>query len=197
MDLRSITTDVLLFNMILYLCLPLWLLMGFADYYCHRKSKIEFTTGMKESIYHAVMGIQIGIPVFLGLFFKINVLLLLLMIVVLIFHEWVAHHDVKYALHKREISIMETHVHSFLEVLPFVIVGLIVCINWPAFVDLITFNWANHMSLTLREKPLDFWYVCGYVSLMLFADVLPFLEEFLRCYRHRNSINPDTKGITS
>ena len=197
MDLRSITTDVLLFNMILYLCLPLWLLMGFADYYCHRKSQIEFTTGMKESIYHAVMGIQIGIPVFLGLFFKINVLLLLLMILVLIFHEWVAHHDVKYALHKREISIMETHVHSFLEVLPFVIVGLIVCINWSAFVDLITLNWTNHFSLVVREKPLDFWYVCGYVTLMLIADVVPFAEEFYRCWRHRQSINPDTKGITS
>lgn len=195
MDLRSIATDRLLFNMILYLCLPLWLIMGCADYWCHRKSKIELTTGMKESVYHAVMGVQIGIPVFLGLFFKINVLLLLIMFVVLIFHEWVAHHDVKYALHTREISIFETHVHSFLEVLPFVIVGLIVCINWNAFVDLITLDWANHMSLTLREKPLDFNYVVGYVALMLIADVLPFLEEFIRCYRHRKEIRPAPEEI--
>lgn len=187
MDIRHMTTDVLLFNMILYLCLPLWLVMGCLDYYCHRKSRIEHTTGIKESILHAIMGVQVGIPVFLGLFFHINVLILLIMFVVLVAHELVAHHDVKYALHAREISILETHAHSFLEVLPFTIVLLIVCINWQAFVDLITLNWAGQMNLTLRDKPLDQMYIAGYVALMLFADVLPYTEELLRCWRAKAS----------
>jgi hypothetical protein len=188
MDLRHLTTDVLLFNLILYGCLPLWLIMGCLDYYCHRKSHIERTTGMKESLMHIIMGAQIGVPVFLGLFFNINVLLLLIMFLVLVFHEWVAHHDVKYALHNREISLLETHVHSFLEVLPFVIVALIICINWQAFVDLITLNWAGHMSLAPKDHPLDRMYIAGYVLLMLIADAVPFLEEFVRCWANRSAI---------
>lgn len=188
MDPHSIPLNVLLFNAILYVCLPLWLVMGFLDYWCHKKSRIELTTGMKESAFHAVMGVQVGIPIFLGLFFKINVLLLLIMIAVLILHEVVAHHDVDYALNTREISITETHVHSFLEVIPFVIVGLIVCINWSAFVDLVTLNWSGQLGFVLRQRPINLDYIVNYVLLLLFADVVPFIEEFIRCWRHRNAL---------
>jgi hypothetical protein len=190
-ELKELTADVLVFNFILYGCLPLWLIMGFADWYCHKKSQIERTTGIKESIFHAIMGIQIGIPVFLGLYFQINVLLLLIMFAVLIFHEIVAHMDVKYALNTREITIFETHVHSFMEVLPFVIVALIVCINWSAFVDLITFNWAGNMGLAWKPLPLDAKYVTGYFVTLLVLDVIPFIEELARCYLYQKRKPPD------
>lgn len=188
MDLYSIPTSKLLFNLVLYACLPLWLIFGGLDWYCHKRSKIETTTGIKESMYHAIMGVQVGIPVFLGLYFEINVLLLLLMFGVLIAHEWVAHRDVSYALNTREISVLEIHVHSFLECLPFVIVMLIICINWPAFVDLITFNWGGHLQLVLKAEPLQKSYIAAYVGLMLFADIIPFVEELYRCWRHRKEL---------
>src|SRR5262249_14427961 len=184
-DLKNIPADVLLFDLILYGCLPLWLIMGFADWYCHRKSRIEETTGMRESILHAIMGIQIGLPVLLGLYCEINVLQLLIMFTILVFHEIVAHMDVKFALHNREISILETHVHSFLEVLPFVIVALIVCINWPAFVDLVTFNWTGNMSLEWKRQPIASNYITGYFFTLLVIDVLPYIEEFIRCWRYQ------------
>jgi hypothetical protein len=168
--------------------------MGFLDYYCHLRSGIEKTSGLKESFYHAVMGVQIGIPVFLGLYFEINTLLFIVMFVVLIFHEWVAHHDVAYALKNRPISMLETHVHSFLEVIPFVIVALIIFINWSNFVDFITFNWAGHCALELKHQPLDLHYITCYVVLMLVADVAPYIEEFLRCWRYRKS--PNTQGVS-
>jgi hypothetical protein len=189
MDLRSLSTHDLLFNLILYVCMPAWLIFGFIDYYCHRKSKIEETTGWKESVLHAIMGLQVGIPVFLGLFFIINPLIYLIMFGVLIAHEWVAHHDVKYALNTRPISILETHAHSFLEVLPFVIVALIICIDWGSFVDLITFQWGGrNFMLIPKEKPLDQAYVAGYIALLLIADVLPYFEEFMRCWRKRDMV---------
>lgn len=188
MDLRQIPPDVLLFDLVMYGCLPLWLIMGAIDYYCHRKSKIEETTGIKESIYHAIMGVQVGIPIFLGLYFEINVMVFLIMFVVLILHEWVAHHDVLYALNVREISILETHVHSFLEVLPFVIVALIAIINWQSFVDLITFNWAGNMGIELKHKPISARYIGGYFAFMMVADVAPFAEEFFRCWRYRKKL---------
>lgn len=184
MNLHHIPSDVLLFDFILYGCLPLWLIMGFADYCCHRQAQIEKTTGLKETMYHAIMGIQIGIPVFLGLYFEINVLLFLVMFAVLIFHEWVAHHDVLYALNTRKISIWETHIHGFLEVIPFVIVALIICINWDNFIDFITLNWAGHMALEPKRHPFDLYYITWYIVFMLVVDVIPYIEEFIRCWRH-------------
>lgn len=188
MDLHHIPTDALLMYLIMYGCLPAWLVFGLADYFCHRATKIESTTGMRESMYHIIMGGQIAIPVFLGLFFEINVLLLLIAFAVLIFHEWVAHHDVKFALNTRHISIWETHVHSFLEVLPFMVVGLIVCRKWSAFVDMITLNWAGHMALVPKALPLDWHYTVGYFVLMMVADVVPFMEELYRCWRYKAQI---------
>jgi len=184
MDLRLISTHDLLFDLILYVCLPAWLIFGFVDYRCHRKSKIEETSGIKESLLHAVMGVQVGIPIFLGLFFEVNALIFMIIFVVLALHEVVAHMDVAYALKSRKISITEVHAHSFLEVLPFVIVALIVCIDWPAFVDFISFNWAGHLALIPKAHPLDRLYVGCYVTLMLVADVVPYFEEFWRCMHH-------------
>lgn len=185
MDPHQIPTDTLLMYLIMYGCLPAWLVFGLADYFCHRATKIERTTGMRESIYHIIMGGQIAVPVFLGMFFEINVLLLLITFAVLVFHEWVAHHDVAYALNTRPISIWETHVHSFLEVLPFMVVGLIVCRKWSAFVDLVTLNWAGHMALVPKALPLDWHYTVGYFVFMIVADVAPYMEELYRCWRYQ------------
>ena len=182
MDLYNIPIDVLLQGVILYGCLPLWVVMGFADYVCHRKSAIERTTGIRESVLHVVMGAQMGLPVFLGLVFEINVLLLLLAFALLVFHVWVAHRDVSFALHTREITIWETHAHSFLEVLPFVVLLLIVCKRWSAFVDLITLNWAGHLTLVPKVVPVDFEYIVGYFVFMMVAGVAPYLEEMWRCW---------------
>jgi len=182
LDLYSIPMDVLLLNLILYGCLPLWVLLGFADYACHRRSAIERTSGARESLFHCVMGAQIGGPVFLGLYFEINVLLLLLAFVLLALHVWIAHHDVAYALRWRKVTLWEMHIHSFLEALPFVVVLLIILKRWPAFVDLITLNWAGNLALVPKATPLDSYYIGGYILFMLVVGIAPYLEELWRCW---------------
>jgi hypothetical protein len=189
--LRALSTPVLVFDLILYGLLPLWLIMGFLDYHCHRTSKIEESSGITESLLHAVMGVQIGIPIFLGLLFEINVGVLLIMLAALIFHEWVAHLDVAYARQHRQISMLEIHVHSFLETLPFFTVALIVCINWSAFVDLISFNWEGHLGLNPKVNS-TVHYILGYVALMLFADIVPYIGELTRCW---NGGKPKAFGL--
>ena len=183
MDAYEIPTEVLLQGAILYGCLPLWVIMGFCDYLCHRKARIEQTTGLRESLYHVVMGGQIGVPVFLGLLFEINVLLLLLALIMMVFHVWVAHNDVTYAIDMRRITIWETHTHSFLEVLPFVVLLLLVCKRWSAFVDLITFNWAGQLTLVPKATPIGSEYILGYAGFMLVVGVAPYLEEVWRCWK--------------
>jgi hypothetical protein len=183
LDLYAIPIDVLLLHVILYGCLPLWVILGFADYLCHRRSGIERTSGgVRESLSHCVMGAQIGGPVFLGLFFEINVLLLLLAFLLLAIHVWVAHHDVAYALQWRKVTLTEMHIHSFLETLPFVVVLLIILKRWPAFVDLITLNWAGNLTLVQKATPLDYAYIGGYFLFMLVVGIAPYLEELWRCY---------------
>lgn len=195
MDLYAIPMDVLLLNLILYGCLPLWVILGFADYVCHRRSDIERTSGTRESLFHCVMGAQIGLPVFLGLYFEINVLLLLLAFVLLAIHLWVAHSDVAYALRARKVTLWEMHIHSFLETLPFVVVLLIILKRWPAFVDLITLNWAGNMTLVPKATPVDFHYIVGYFLFMLVVGIAPYLNELWRCWSTDRKLRSFTKRV--
>jgi hypothetical protein len=181
--MREIATEVLVRDFLLYVCLPLWVIFGFADYLCHRASSIETTTSVRESLLHAIMGIQVGLAIFLGLFFKINVLMLLLILAVLVFHEVVAHWDVKLARDARRISMAEAHAHSFLEVIPFVIVALVVLLHWPDFLDLITLHWAGSLTLTTRPPPGGAGYIPAYFGLMMALGIVPYAEEMWRCWR--------------
>jgi hypothetical protein len=46
-------TNQLLINLILYGMLPLWGIAGFIDWCCHRATRIERTSGLKESLVHS------------------------------------------------------------------------------------------------------------------------------------------------
>lgn len=72
---------------ILYRLIPLWILAGFADWLCHRASRISMTAGPKESAIHLLMSAEIGIPLLAGLFLEINAFILLIMAVGLSAHE--------------------------------------------------------------------------------------------------------------
>ena len=46
--------------------MPLWLGAGLADWYIHRRTRIEDTAGARESMIHALMFAETGIPVLLS-----------------------------------------------------------------------------------------------------------------------------------
>ena len=103
--MESPETHNLVLNLILYVMLPLWGFWGFVDWCCHRKTKIESTSGLHESLLHVAMGVQVGIPIILSIVFEMNVLVMLCCFLSLICHELVAHYDVHYTTPHREISI--------------------------------------------------------------------------------------------
>ena len=105
-------TKHLLINVILYGLLPLWGIAGFIDWVCHRATHVERTSGLKESLIHSLMGLQLGIPILLCLIFKVNVLIFFICALMWVLHEFVAHWDVLYASPLRRISIWEVHVHN-------------------------------------------------------------------------------------
>jgi hypothetical protein len=145
-------------------------------------TQIEKTSGLKESLAHSVMGIQLGTPIVLGLFFQINVLILLICLVVLASHAVVAHWDVKYSTPLRKISVWETHVHAYMATIPLFILLLIMVINWDIVIKLVTLDWAGQFSLSpTRNVQVTSAYRQGYLIFMAIFCVFPYVEENLRC----------------
>lgn len=58
--------------LLMYVVLPLWLAAGFADYLCHRASRIAETSGWKESLLHLLQFAELAVPVLAALFLEIN-----------------------------------------------------------------------------------------------------------------------------
>jgi hypothetical protein len=109
----------LILNALLYVIMPLWLLSGFTDYVLHRRTQIEHTAGTRESLLHLLQLSEIGLPILLGLMLEINSLLLIIMMLALMVHEATALYDVHYALLRRYVGVLEQHVHSFMEIVPY------------------------------------------------------------------------------
>jgi hypothetical protein len=178
------STNELLINLILYGLLPLWGVTGFIDWCCHRATRIEHTSGLRESLIHSVMGIQLGIPILLGLIFEINVLVMLICLVAFLLHEFAAHYDVHYSAPRRHISIWEVHVHNYMATIPLYLLMLIAVLNWDVVKLLISLQWSGQMGLTPLSAPLGHpGYVHAYLLLMGVLCVVPYMEENLRCLR--------------
>ena len=177
-------TSNLLINAMLYVFLPMWGIAGFVDWCCHRATKIEVTSGLKESLMHSLMGVQMAIPIALCLLFYVNVTVLVICIITWIFHELVAHWDVRYANPRREISIWEMHAHTYLGSLPLYMLISIIVINWPQFLLLISFEWAGNMALMRVEEPHgSSAYLPAYLVFMALLCVFPYIEENIRCLK--------------
>lgn len=176
----------LLIQLLLYVFLPLWGIAGFVDWCCHRATKIEDTSGMKETFMHSVMGVQIAIPILLCLLFEVNVLVLLICFAALILHEGIAHWDVRYAAPRREISIWEMHAHCYLSTLPLYMLSIIAIINWDIVIKLVTLDWSGQFGFSPVTKAHGGdAYLPWYLSFMAMLCVFPYMEEFVRCFRRQ------------
>lgn len=183
MDLEQGTLNLILFGL-----LPLWMVSGFVDYLCHKRTRIELTSGVTESVLHIVMGFQVGVPIFLALVFEINVTLTLLCLAMLVAHQVVAIWDLRLASPVREISIWETQAHAFLLTVPYYTFALVAVRNWQTFVDTLTFDWGGQIGLVLRPEPLGPQNYLGYHFLVVFSlGLVPYGEELRRCLRARQA----------
>ena len=177
------TTHDLVLMLILYVILPLWGVTGFIDWVCHRATDIENTSGVKEALIHVLMGVQVAIPIAVGILFEMNVLVFLMCLAALVAHEVVAHFDVKTTMHVREISIWEVHAHNYLSTIPFYLIALIGVRNPDTVIKTFTFDWGGEMALLLRSEPVGgSAYLPWYVGFMGIICLLPYTEEVFRCW---------------
>jgi len=170
---------------LLYFVMPLWLLAGFADWFCHRASQIETTSGPKESLLHLLQFSEVGVPILAALFLEINAGIIALMIVVFFIHELTAWWDVSYATSTREVTPIEQHIHSFLEMIPLIAIVCVSALHWSQFQALFGFGPARpSFGLAWKAEPLPATYVLALMALVLLLIIIPYTEELMRALRH-------------
>jgi hypothetical protein len=179
---------------LLYVLLPLWIIPGFGDYLCHRRAKIESTSGTQESITHCLMMGSIGVPAVLALLFETNALTLVVGAGALAFHELVVLWDVAYAAPRRYVSVTEQHFHSFLEVLPFATLSFLLCLRADQVLAMAGVGTEKpDFRLRLKAESPPPAYVAGLLAAIGLFVGIPYGEELLRCIRVNPSPLPRPK----
>src|SRR5687768_289697 len=152
---------------LMYFILPVWLFAGCADWLCHRASHIETTSGAKESLLHLLMFAELGAPLLAAIFLQVNAGIIALMIVTFFVHEATALWDVSYAVTVREVSPIEQHIHSFLEMIPLMAILFVISIHWGQFQALFGFGPETaRFDLAWKEEPLPTSYVFSIMTVI-------------------------------
>jgi hypothetical protein len=114
-DVGEVTTRCLLYGL-----LPSWFVPELADWMMHRRTRIEDTAGTRESVIHALMMAEVGIPIAATPRYEVDPALLAVQPGGAAVHEATALWDVRTAVDSgREVRPIEQHIHSFPESLPF------------------------------------------------------------------------------
>lgn len=164
--------------------LPLWIVPGFLDYLCHRRTQIERTSGTPESLAHIAMTASAGAPILLGLYCEINALVLAASLAGVVVHTAIAWIDVSYTVPRRFIPAFEQNVHAGLEGLP-VATFAALATAYPAPLRELLASGARAPSLRLEPKreAVPAWYRRAFIASSIAFVVLPHLEELWRCVR--------------
>ena len=101
-----------------YVWAPLLVLAGALDWACHRRLRIEFTSGLRESALHLLMLALLGTALLAGLLLQPTAALLLLLAVAVLLHDGLYLLDLRVALARRSIPVLEQWVHGFQHLLP-------------------------------------------------------------------------------
>lgn len=177
-------SDMVLEMALLYFIIPLWFLAGIMDWWCHRRTDIAHTAGIKESFLHLLMYGQVAVPLLACLFLEINALIIAVMIAAFFLHEATALWDTAYANRHRHISFIEQHVHSFLEMIPLMALLLVSILHWPQLFALVGAGPESaDFSLRRKERPLPLAYLATVLTAAFLLELLPYLEETWRGWK--------------
>jgi hypothetical protein len=160
--------------------IPLWILAGLADWACHWRTRIERTSGLTENIFHWVLLGEAGVAVLAAALLEPTAGVLLLVFAAFLAHELTTWVELRYTAPLREIQPVEQMVHSFMEMLPLVMLALLAVVQWEG---LRTPDW----DLRAKGDPWPPEYLAGAALAVLLFNVLPMAEEGVRCWRARGA----------
>jgi hypothetical protein len=164
-----------LWGLLAFGVLPAWLAAGGADWWCHRRSRIEHTSGAKESRLHLLLFVQVAAPASIALWFEVSAGLFALMATCVIAHMLTSWWDTSYAQPKRHIAPIEQQIHSWLEMLPLFALLIVGVLQVDELRE-------RHWSINWRAEPLPAPWVAG--TLLAFAaGAALIIEEWWRSAR--------------
>ena len=170
--------------LLMYAVVPLWIAAGLADWACHRRTRIESTSGLPENIFHWVLIAQGGVALLAAALLEVNAAVLLLVLAAFVAHELTTYVELRYTAPRREIRPFEQMVHSFMELLPLVLLALLAVMGWDQVLALFDGGGLD-FSLEAKDRPWPPEYLLGAAVAVLVLNVLPLAEETLRCVRGR------------
>lgn len=173
---------------LMYFLMPLWLMVGVADWLCHKATHIERTSGARESVLHLLMFAEIGLPLLAAIFLDVNALIIGFMIIMFLLHEATALWDVDYAVARRRVTPLEQHVHSFLEMIPLMALLLIIARHSPQFLALFgAGEEVARFDLIWKTPSLPPAYIAAVLSAASVVALL-YVEELIRCLRAKRRL---------
>jgi hypothetical protein len=153
---------------------PAWLLAGAGDYLCHRKTKIECSSGATESGLHLAQFVCLAIAFACAVLLQISAAVFGVLVALVVAHSVLSYIDVRYTDGRRRILPIEQTVHGFMDVLPLVAVAILGVLHWPEI--------SGGTTTFALDAAIHSERVLLLASFAVLAG-LPVLEEVLRTLR--------------
>lgn len=163
---------------------PLWIAAGLADWWCHRRTVIEATSGWTENAFHWVLLAEAGLALAAVALLELNAGTLLLVFAAFLAHELTTYVELRFTWRRREIGPFEQMVHSFMELLPLLLLALVAVMGWEQVLALFG-DAPLDLALRPKEQPWPVAYLAAAAAAVILLNVLPLAEEGLRCLRAR------------
>lgn len=170
--------------LLMYAVFPLWVAAGLADWACHRRTRIERTSGLPENLFHWALFGQMGLAALAVAWAEINAAVLLLVFAAFLAHELTTYVELRYTVPRRWVGPFEQMVHSFMELLPLVVLALLAVIAWDQVLALFDLG-VPEFELRPKTQPWPDAYLGGAFAAAVVFNVLPMAEETVRCWRRR------------
>lgn len=168
--------------LLMYAVFPLWVAAGLADWACHRRTRIERTSGLPENAFHWALFAQMGLAIVAVGLLEVNAAVLLLVFAAFLAHELTTYVELRYTVPRREVGPLEQMVHSFMELLPLVMLALLATMAWDQALALFGIGEPD-FSLRAKEQPWPPGYLLSAFAAAAVLNALPLAEETLRCWR--------------
>lgn len=154
----------------------LWLVAGLADFILHRRANLAHTSGMAESALHLVQLLLVGLGILLWLYMQPSRPLLILWTAIATLHAAVGYLDTSVAYPRRRIGPLEQHVHSALDMAPWIAVA---CLWWLHGRE------ESTAAIALREPAFSTLHQAGVLLPAAVLTGVPAMVEFVHAWRVR------------
>jgi hypothetical protein len=169
---------------LMYVMVPLWIAAGTADWLCHRRTRIEHTSGLRENALHWLLLAEGGLVLLAIALLQLTAAVLLLAFAGFLAHELTTYLELRYTVARRNVQPVEQMIHSFMELLPLAILALVAAMAWNEVFALFG-DGSPSLDLRPKDEPWPVAWLLSSGAAVLLLNVLPMAEETLRCLRAR------------